>query len=135
MMIFQTIRKYATLIKWGGIILLVMGILYSVYDYSQSKERLDRMEDENAELVDDMETLQQNIKEQKENLTQIRNNYNQIELQYSNQLEQINELRELTSEYIIANNPEVQSEINSKFDTIQSSLECITGNKSKCLEQ
>lgn len=130
-----TIKKYATLIKWGGIILLVLGVLYSVYDYSQSKERLDQMEDKNAELIDDMQTLQNNIDEQQKRLTQIRDNYSQIELLYSEQLEQINELRELTSEYVIQNKPEIQKEINSKFDAIQSNIECASGNKTKCSKQ
>ena len=132
MPILSTVRKYATIIKWGGIILVVAGILYAVYDYSQSKERLDNMEDKNEQLIEDMQTLQTNINEQKKRLTQIRSSYNEIELLYSSQLEEINQLRELTSNYIISNQPKIEKEINSRFNTIQNNIECVSGNKTKC---
>lgn len=134
MMIIGTIKKYATLIKWGGIAILVAGILYSVYDYSQSKERLDQMEDQNSELIDKLENLETNIENQTKQITQIRNNYNEIELKYSQQLERLNELRNFTSNYVIQNRPEIQKELNIRFDAIQSGIQCASGNKSKCLE-
>jgi predicted nuclease with TOPRIM domain len=132
MMIFQTVRKYATLIKWGGIILVVGGILYAVYDYSQTKEQLGQMEDNNIILEDRLETIKDDIDKQTQRITSIRADYTKIELAYSAQIEQIQELRDLTTEYITNNRPQVEQQLNLKFSELQQNIECVTGDQSKC---
>lgn len=135
MAILQTVKRYATLIKWGGIIVLVSAILYAVYDYSQSKERLDQMETENTNLESRINRVKDSIDLQNKQIGEIRQTYSEIEALYSRQVEAINDLRSLTDQYIIENQPAVEQELNTKFDTLQQQILCVSGDKSKCAKE
>lgn len=131
-MILTTIRKYSKLIKWGGIILLILAIIYSIYDYAQSKEQLTQLELNNDQLETRLETLKDNVEQQTRQLNQLNKDYNTIELEYTQQIEQLNELRQLTKEYIQSNQPKVEQELNDKFDQTIKQVQCLSGDRSKC---
>jgi chromosome segregation ATPase len=132
MPILSTVKRYATLIKWSGIILLVLGVVYAVYDYSKSKEMLSQLNDENSELEYRLDNVKSQIDQQTKQITAIRSDYKEIELTYSRQLEEINELRKLTVEYIQNNKPEVEQELNTRFQNLTDRMQCLSGDKSKC---
>lgn len=127
-----TIKKYAQLIKWGGIILLVLGLVYAIYDYSKSKELLSQLSSDNKELEFRLDNVKTQIEDQTKQLTAIRSSYRQIELEYSRQVEQLNELRQLSNEYIKNNKSEVKQELNSRFNTLTNQMQCLSGDKTKC---
>jgi len=131
-MILTTLRKYAKLIKWGGIILLVLGVAYSIYDYAQSKEQLAQLELNNDQLETRIESLKQNVEQQSRQLNQLNKDYNIIELEYTQQIEQLNELRQLTKDYIQSNQPKVEQQLNDKFDQTIKQVQCLSGDRSKC---
>ena len=128
----NTIKKYAQLIKWGGIILLVLGVVYAIYDYSKSKELLSQLSSDNKELEFRLDNVKSQIEDQTKQLTAIRSSYRQIELEYSRQVEQLNELRQLSNEYIKNNRSEVKQKLNSRFNTLTNQMQCLSGDKSKC---
>jgi len=127
-----TIKKYAQLIKWGSIILLVLGVVYAVYDYSKSKELLSQLSSDNKELEFRLDNVKTQIEDQTKQLTAIRSSYRQIELEYSRQVEQLNELRQLSNEYIKDNKSEVKQELNTRFNTLTNQMQCLSGDKTKC---
>lgn len=130
--ILTAVKKYSKLIKWGGIILIILGISYAIYDYSKSKEMLSQLNDENTELEYRLDNVKTQIEQQTKQITAIRSDYKQIELTYSRQLEEINELRQLTQDYIQNNKPEVEDKLNQRFQNLTDRMQCLSGDKSKC---
>lgn len=126
------IKQYATYFKWAGIIIAVLGILYSVYDYSKSKQQLAQMQTQNQVLQTRVDSIKKSIDEQTKNLQVLRGKYVKIETTYTQQSEEINKLRSLTDQYIMNNKPQVQKQVNVKFNTIQKQIECASGDNTKC---
>lgn len=127
-----TIKKYAQLIKWGGIILLVFALVYAIYDYLKSKELLSQLSEDNKALEFRLDNIKTQIDNQTKQLTAIRASYRKIELEYSRQVEQLDKLRQLSDEYIKNNKSEVKQELNLRFDTLTNQMQCLSGDKSKC---
>lgn len=126
------LKKYAKLIKWGGIVLVVVGISYSIYDYSKSKQVLSQMIKDNMALETRIDKIKTDVETQMTEISVIRSNYKDIEYAYSVQLEEIDKLRDLTNDYIKDNRPEVQQELNTRFSEQSNKIQCLTGDKSKC---
>jgi len=126
------LTKYATLIKWFGIAAIVAAVSYSIYDYTKSKEMIKQLELSNTVFEQRITSIKEDILEQTKLLNQLSIDYNSIELEYSKQIDQINELRQLTEEYIKSNKPEVKQELNIKFDQSIKQIQCLSGDTSKC---
>lgn len=131
-MILPVIKKYALLIKWGGIAIAVAAVTYYIYDYTKSKEMLKQLNTENTKLEFRLDNIKEQVDLQLIQLTNIRSDYKKIELTYSKQLEEINDLRQLTKDYIQSNKPVVEEQLNLKFNSMTNRIECLTGNNSKC---
>ena len=116
-----------------------------MYDYSQSKSRLEETQNELEAVKKDreltkiifetrIETIKRDLLEKTRLIYAIQKNYQDIDKITKEQVENINDLRKFTKQYISENQPQIQQALNNEFDGMQNSIQCASGDKSKCLD-
>lgn len=127
-----SISKFLPIAKWIIIISFVSMIVYWIYDYSQSKERLEHMINENKEINEQITSIRDVVDKQTKLVTVLRSEYRKIDIRYTEKVEELSSLRKLTSQYIKDNSPVLTQELNSKFNDIQLKISCSSGDILKC---
>jgi hypothetical protein len=129
-----SISKIIPAVKWLVIISFVSTIVFWIYDYSKSKERLNHMISENKQINEQIVSIRDVVDKQTKLVTVLRSDYRKIDQLYMKQTEELSRLRLLTNDYLKENNPAVSLDLNSKFKLSQMNIACVSGDNTKCLK-
>lgn len=128
-----SISKIIPIAKWLLIASFISMVVYWIYDYSKSKERLDHLMIENKTINEQMNSIRDVVDKQTKMVTTLRSDYRKIDQLYTKQTEELSALRLITNDYIKNNSNVISDDLNKKFTEIQFNLACSSGDTTKCL--
>lgn len=127
------LKKYSVIGKWLFIIFFIGFVTFSIYDYGQSKEQLKTVISDNKDLEYRITNIKKEVDTKLKTLNELRQSYQDIELKYNQSMKEISELKSLTNDYIKSHKPQIETDINQKFQLIMDQYQCSSGDISKCV--
>ena len=124
--------KYSKLLKFGGVGFLALGLLWAAWDYGQTRQAYQELQTQRTQLLHTIDVMKTNLNRQKEQLNEMRRQQEQIEQDYRHAIDIISNLRGQTTDEVIENRLEVETQINELQRDYNRRLRCLTGVQEAC---